>query len=373
MIHFYDGNKAVVEGSLRAGCNFFSGYPITPATQILSETLKKIYLNDGVAIQAEDEIAAIGMCIGASMTGAKVMTATSGPGISLYSENIGLAIMAEVPLVIIDCQRLGPATGSATKDSAGDIQFIRWSTSGGYPIIALCPNTVAETYKLTIEAFNLAEKFRTPVFLLLSKELSQTSERFEVDMDEDIKLVSRKYYEGDSDYQPYKINKPEDIPEFYPFDGKIKNRFTTSSHSTDGNFTSDIKTIENKLEHLNKKIVGEDIELIEYTPIHDAEIIIISYGIVSRSVLEAQLELGELNEKVSSLRIISIWPVPTKKINKIIEKYKTIIVVEMNNGQYFEEIKKCNIHGKNIKLLSKVNGELISPEEVIQKVCVNGQ
>ncbi len=171
MREFIDGATAIARGALDAGCNFFAGYPISPATPLLLQMVRELPKVGGVAIQAEDEIASISMCIGAAMTGARTLTATSGPGISLYSENIGLAIMGEVPLVIVDAQRLGPATGGATTPGQGDVQFVRWSTSGGYPIIALAPSSVAECYSLTRRAFDLAERFRVPVFLMTDKEM----------------------------------------------------------------------------------------------------------------------------------------------------------------------------------------------------------
>ena len=169
-----DGATAIVRGALDAGCDFFAGYPITPASPILMDMMRELPRVGGVAIQGEDEIASIGMCIGAAMAGARAMTATSGPGMSLYSENVGLAVMGEVPLVIVDVQRLGPATGGATTVGQGDVQFARWGTSGGFPVIVLAPSSIAECYELTVEAFALARRFRCPVFLLTDKELNLT-------------------------------------------------------------------------------------------------------------------------------------------------------------------------------------------------------
>src|SRR3990172_11232898 len=171
---YIDGSTAIVRGALDAGCTFFAGYPITPASSILMAMMRELPKVGGIAIQGEDEIASIGMWIGANLAGARAMTATSGPGISLYSENIGLAVMGEVPLVIVDVQRLGPSTGGATKNSEGDIQFVRWGTAGGYPLIVLAPSTITESYWLTARAFELAERFRCPVFLLTDKELATT-------------------------------------------------------------------------------------------------------------------------------------------------------------------------------------------------------
>ena len=174
MREFVDGSQAIAKGAIVAGCNFFAGYPITPATPILYHMFRELPKQGGVVIQGEDEIASIGMCIGAAMAGAKCMTATSGPGLSLYSENIGLAIMGEVPLVIVDVMRLGPATGGATTVGQGDVEFVRWGTSGGYPIIALSPTNPIECYSLTIRAFQLAERFRCPTFLLTDREVVAT-------------------------------------------------------------------------------------------------------------------------------------------------------------------------------------------------------
>ena len=178
---FIDGNEATARGAVRAGCDFFAGYPITPASTILSYMLELSRREDRVVIQAEDEIASIGMCIGAAMAGRKAMTATSGPGMSLFSENIGLAIMGETPLVIVDVQRQGPATGSATKGAEGDIQFARWGTSGGLPLIALSPADAGEAYELTFRAFNLAERFRAPVVVLSNKEIGMTRQSVRLD------------------------------------------------------------------------------------------------------------------------------------------------------------------------------------------------
>ena len=191
-LEFLEGNEAVVRAAMRAKCDFFAGYPITPSSTILQYMLDILPRAGGTAIQAEDEIASIGMCIGASMAGSKVLTATSGPGISLYSENIGLALMGETPLVIVNVQRQGPATGSATKGAEGDVLFTRWATSGGLPVIVLSPATVAETYELTYRAFNLAERFRVPVFLLTNKEIGLTRESVDLDSIDLPPLVERR-------------------------------------------------------------------------------------------------------------------------------------------------------------------------------------
>lgn len=368
MLVFCDGNEAVVMGALKAKCNFFAGYPITPATQILTGIANNFNENNKVFVQAEDEIASIGMCIAASMAGKKCMTATSGPGISLYSENIGLAIMGEVPLVIVDCQRLGPATGSATKDSSGDVQFIRWATSGGYPIVALYPTNAQECYDLTIQAFNLAEMYRTPVFLLLSKELAQTKVSIKLDEFHEPRIIDRIYGKDTGNIKPYEIKFEGDIPNFYSFDGLNKVRFTTSSHDEYGRLTKDKKKIEKKLKHLNKKINSEVISITKRIGDSNSKIGIICYGIVVPSAIEAMNELFDIGIKVEILVIYSIWPCPEDVIQSFLENKEFILVPEMNNGQYAREIQRVNDKRIKITTFSKVDSTLISPEEIICKI-----
>jgi len=200
---FLEGNEAIARAAIKAGCTFFAGYPITPSSSILHYMLEWLPQNGGMGIQAEDEIASMGFCIAAAMTGRKVLTATSGPGISLYSENIGLAVMGETPLVIVNVQRQGPATGSATKGAEGDIQFTRWVTSGGLPVIALSPASVAEAYELTFRAFNYSEKYRTPVFVLTSKEIGVTRESVDLSGIKLPPLINRTKTGKVDEYRPH--------------------------------------------------------------------------------------------------------------------------------------------------------------------------
>src|SRR5512140_1502755 len=251
MREFIDGAEAIARGALAAGCTFFAGYPITPATPILLRMLRELPKVGGVGIQGEDEIASMGMCLGAAMTGAKAMTATSGPGISLYSENIGMAIMGEVPLVIVDVMRLGPATGGATTVSQGDVQFIRWGTSGGYPVIALCPTNLAECYSLTMRCFNLAERFRTPVFLATDKEMVITQATVETEQFERLPVENRVLAAPDGAYTPYRVAEPDGVPAFVPLgDPHHLMRYTTSTHDERGMLTK--KT--DKVEQLNRRL-----------------------------------------------------------------------------------------------------------------------
>ena len=208
MREFIDGAEAIARAAIHSGCDFFAGYPITPATPILVHMMRELPKVGGVAIQGEDEIASMGFCIGAAMSGARVMTATSGPGISLYSESVGLAIMGEVPMVIIDAQRMGPATGGATTVAQGDVQFLRWGTSGGYPVIVLAPTDVAECYSLTRKAFDLAERFRVPVFVATDKETVLSRATVEVSAWNPVPVRPRATAPADEPFVPYPAGSP---------------------------------------------------------------------------------------------------------------------------------------------------------------------
>jgi len=375
MIEFIDGNEAIVKGAIDAGCKFFAGYPITPATPILLGMMQELPKVGGFAIQAEDEIASIGFCIGASMAGKKAMTATSGPGISLYSENIGLAIMGETPLVIVDVQRQGPATGSATKDGQGDIQFIRWGTSGGYPIIAISPTTVEECYTFTIYAFNLAEIFRVPVFLVSSKELSMTRTRVDWSKVEKPEIIDRKYLPEDApDYKPYYFENIDDVPLFSPFGGEHIVRYTTSTHDEYGNLLTVPEKIQKMMEHLDKKINEEKVKkyfphAVRFDEQEGAETLVVSYGITARSAIEAVERAREDGYRVSHLIINLLWPVPESEIKKATKNIKKIIFPEMNNGQYVLEIERIVDKSKvEIVRINQMDTTLINPQKILNEI-----
>lgn len=357
MIQFIDGNDALVLGAIKAGCRFFAGYPITPATPILLQMMDELPKIGGVAIQGEDEIASIGMCIGAAMTGKKVLTASSGPGLSLYSENIGLAIMGEVPMVIVDVQRLGPATGSATKDGNLDIQFVRWCTSGGFPVIALAPSSVEDCYSLTIEAFNLAEKYRTPVFILSSKELAQTRMRVDLSTVKTPAIIERSIVNSN---KPFSFNT-----DIYPvglMGGEILSRFTGSSHDEAGNLAKSPKVIEDLVVHLQTKISEKHISIWEYEGDEQAETVIITYGVVSRATSAAFQSFK--NKSVGLLTLKSLWPVPETVIRHKIKSAKQIVMPELNFGQYAQEIERIKSDHQKLITIQQVNSELIQKEKI---------
>ncbi len=373
MKEFIDGNTAIARAALDAGCDFFAGYPITPATSILLYMTRELPKVGGVAIQAEDEIASMGFCIGAAMTGKQVLTATSGPGISLYSENIGLAIMGEVPLVIVDVQRMGPATGAATTGAQGDVQFLRWGTSGGFPVIVLSPTSVADSYNLTLRAFDLAERFRTPVFIATDKETSLTRATVDTGEYERLEVRKRKLAPLEGHFVPGEIATPADIPPMWPFGGAHLLRFNTSSHDDYGYITKDPEHLQKLNEHLTLKIENhiDEITLVKENFQEGAKTLIISYGITARSMDLAVKEIRAVGNKISALTIYSLWPLPENAIRTALKSIRRIIVPELNNGQYRREIERLANDDQKVIGLNKIDGTLISPEEIIAKFKID--
>jgi 2-oxoglutarate ferredoxin oxidoreductase subunit alpha len=367
---FIEGNEAIARGALRARCGFFASYPITPASSILQYMMHLLPGVGGIAIQAEDEIASMGFCIGAAMAGRKVLTSTSGPGMSLYSENIGLAIMGETPMVIVNVQRQGPATGSATKGAEGDIQFTRWGTSGGLPVIALSPATVGEAYELTYRAFNFAEKYRTPVFLLTSKEIGMTRESVDLDAIELPPLVERKRVpSGQDEYRPHSFKSLEEVPAISDFGGEHVARYTTSTHDQTGYLTTNPQVIQEMIDHYTAKIekATDDLFLVREDFQEGAETVVISYGITSRSAAVAVREARSRGRKVSSLVLQTLWPVPEKVIRSAIAGAKKVVVPEMNMGQYLVEIERLAPREAEVVGVCKMDTTLISPEEILER------
>lgn len=369
MREFIDGAEAIARGAIHSGCDFFAGYPITPATPILLHMTRELPRAGGVAIQAEDEIASIGFCIGAAMAGSRVMTATSGPGISLYSENIGLGIMGEVPMVIVDCQRMGPATGGATTTAQGDIQFLRWGTSGGYPVIVLAPTNVPECYSLTRRAFDLAERFRLPVFLAADKEMVLASATVEIDDYEEVPVRERRLAPEGGEFVPYRVEGSAEVPAMSPFGGPHVVRFTTSSHDERGYLSKKPEDVGRLNARLAAKVeaFADEIALLEADLDSGAETLVISYGITARSMMEAVQLARRTGVRVSSLTVRSLWPVPEVAIRDALIGVRRVIVVELNLGQYRREIER--LVGREVEVVGvhRVDGELISPSEILER------
>lgn len=369
MKEFVNGSELIARAALHAECNFFAGYPITPATSILLHLMRELPKVRGTAIQAEDEIASLGFCIGAAMSGARVMTATSGPGISLYSENIGLAIMGEVPVVIINCQRMGPATGAATTTSQGDVQFMRWGTSGGYPVIVLAPASVSDCYYVTMKAFDLAERFRTPVFVAVDKELVLTQTAIDALTLRTATVRERVTHPLNEIFVPYQTSELSEVPLMSHFGSPHIVRFTTSSHDEQGYLTKDPQQIGNLNQHLIEKIEAH-LDQISMTILDEqpaADTLLIGYGITTGSILEARKYARQCGIKISSLILQSLWPVPEEQIQHACMNKKRVVVAELNNGQYSREIERIIDHTVKIIRVNRVDGELIPPEQILRE------
>ncbi len=367
-----EGNEAIGWGAMAAGCNFFAGYPITPATTIYNTMLRLLPPKGGVCLQGEDEIASIGFCLGAAMSGMKTMTATSGPGISLYSEQISFAIGSEIPIVIVDVQRLGPSTGSATKGADGDIQFLQWGNSGGLPVIVLAPVDVKDCYVLTMQAFNLAERYRCPVFLASNKEVSMTHETIDLDRLDPPQIEERRAADANHPFMPFGVNEEQLTPDFLAIGGRCLVRQTSSTHGMDGYITTDPEQIARMQERLDaklKKSVSAFIYYDEYR-VTGADTLVIAYGVTARAAMTAVKKMQHGNAKASLLILKTLWPVPEEFIREKAAPYKRVVMAEMNLGQYVREIQRL-LTGKKIDFIGQMNGELIKPGQ-IQEVIQNG-
>ncbi len=366
---FLQGAEAISRAAVYAGCDFFAGYPITPATPILIRMMKELPRRGGIAIQGEDEIASIGMCIAASMTGRKVMTATSGPGISLYSENIGLAIMGEVPLVIVNVQRLGPATGGATTGAEGDVQFLRWVTSGGLPTVVLVPGEIESMLSLTVRAFNIAEKLRTPVFVLSSKDMVLSMHTLDLERVELPEVTSRVRYSGSDPFVPYQFDQVSDIPEFLPIGSDQLVRFTTSMHDERAFLTKNPEKVERKFRHLDEKITkhSDIIESIKVDIEEGAGELVLAYGVNATLCHEVVREVRGAGKKCSLLVVESLFPVPEDAITRAMQGVQKVVLPEMNLGLYAKAIEHLIPAGVELISIPRVDGDLLTVEEVIAK------
>ncbi|MCR2042654.1 2-oxoacid:acceptor oxidoreductase subunit alpha [Anaerosalibacter massiliensis] len=370
-IKLMQGNEACVEGAIAAGMRFYSGYPITPSTEIAEISAAKLPRIGGKFIQMEDEIASIGAVIGASLTGLKSMTATSGPGFSLKQENIGYAAMAEVPCVIVDVQRGGPSTGLPTSPAQGDVMQARWGTHGDHPIIALSPYSVKETYEITIEAFNLSERYRTPVIILMDEVIAHMREKIEIPDENEIEIVDRlKPKDKAEDYNPYEINDGDLVPAMASFGEGYRYHVTGLVHDINGFPTNDSKIAESLINRLTKKVEENTQDIVKYDEyfLEDAEIALIAYGGTARSVKSAVDMARKENIKVGMFRPITIWPSPEKQILELAKTVKKIIVVEMNLGQYYLEVDRIAKKSTDVYKYGRVNGELITPDEILSYI-----
>jgi len=360
-----EGNEAIARGAFAAGCRFFAGYPITPATTIYNTMLKLLPPAGGICLQGEDEIASIGFCLGAAMAGMKVMTATSGPGISLYSEQISFAVGSEIPHVIIDVQRLGPSTGSATRGADGDIQFLRWGNSGGLPVIVLAPVDVRDCFELTMRAFNLAETYRCPVFMASNKEIGMTRESIDLDTFESPDIVRRALPPAGKPFLPFATSPGRPVPGFLPIGGNVPVRQTSSTHGTDGYITTDPEEIGRMINRMERKIASavDRFSFYETVPADGADTLLITYGVSARAAKTAARDLAQSGTPVSLLVLKTLWPVPKKTIREAAAGVNKILVLEMNLGQYVREIRRI-LPDKQVDFYGRMDGRLITPAQI---------
>ena len=365
------GNQLAALAAIDAGCRFFGGYPITPSSEIAHEMSKLLPKVGGVFIQMEDEIAGISVALGASMSGVKSMTNTSGPGISLKSEQIGLAFIAEVPLVITNVMRGGPSTGLPTRPAQGDILQAQAPTHGDYQSITLCAGSLEECYTETVRAFNLAERFMTPVFVLLDETLGHMVGKAVLpDLEEVQKnIVNRRVFDGDSaEYKPYE--READEPAILnPFFKGYRYHITGLHHGPTGFPTEDAKLCQDLIDRLFNKILAhtDEIESYEEFMLDDADIAVIAYGSVSLAVKEAIKELRKEGIKVGLFRPITLWPSPEEKLAEVANKFDKVLITEMNKGQYIKEIERVSGR-RDFETLFKANGRSISPAEIKAKL-----
>jgi len=364
--YFLQGNIAVGEAAILAGARFFAGYPITPSSEIAEHASVSLPDVGGTYIQMEDEIGSIAAVIGASMTGVKSYTATSGPGISLMSENIGLACMVEAPCVIVTVQRVGPSTGLATKPAQGDFLQIRHGTHGDHMIIALSPASVQECFDLTIQAFNFSERFRCPVFLVLDGIIGKMYETVEIPERDKIEIVNRKKATGlPENFQPYKPDE-DLVPPFAPFGSSFINRANGSGHGIDGYPSADANNHEKLVSRLINKIDNyqEEITLFKKYYTDDMEVLIVSYGCSTRPAMAAMKKAREEGIKVGVLQLQTLWPFPVNLIKSFISKVKIVLIPELSLGQLKSEIIKYSKDTPVIGI-NKYGGVSIQPEDIL--------
>ena len=364
------GNQAVAEGAIAAGVRFFAGYPITPSTEVAEQLAKQLPQVGGKFIQMEDEIGGMGAIIGAALTGKKVMTATSGPGFSLKQELIGYAAIAEIPMVIVNVQRVGPSTGQPTSPAQGDVMQARWGTHGDHEIVALTPTTVPECFSLTVKAYEISEKYRTPVILLMDEVVGHMRERIDLpDFAEVNKPERKRPSVKPADYKAYKADA-DLVPPMADFGSGYRWHVTGLVHDETGFPNGSPAATVACLERLHNKIEQhrDDIVMSEEYKLDGADIAIIAYGGTARTAYDVVDRARAEGLKVGLFRPITIWPFADKEIAALAGKVKHIVVAEMNLGQYVREVERAVAGKAPVTFHGKYNNEAITPDELLATV-----
>lgn len=365
---FVQGNEACAKGAIKAGCRFFAGYPITPSTEVAENLAKDLPTVGGSFVQMEDEIASAGAIIGGSWGGSKSMTATSGPGFSLMQENIGYAFITETPIVIVNVQRGSPSTGQPTMAAQADMMQARWGSHGDYEPIALAPSSVQEFFDFTIKAFNLAEEYRTPVFVMADEVIGHMREKIVID--DDIEIVPRTMPNKEENYLPFKNveNGTNPMPSF----GEGFNIHVTGLTHDERGYpdTNSPETHTELVQRLCDKILNNKDKICSVVSegCEDADIVVVSYGAPVRSVITAVKKAQEEGKKVGYIKIDTPWPFPDEQIAELVGDANDVIVVEMNLGQMYYEVDRVLDSKVNTHLIGIIGGLLPTPDEILSKI-----
>jgi 2-oxoglutarate ferredoxin oxidoreductase subunit alpha len=369
-MHFMNGDEACAEGALAAGCSFFGGYPITPSTEIAEHLARRLPEIGGVFIQMEDELASMAAILGASAAGARAMTATSGPGFSLMLENLGLAVMQELPCVIVDVQRGSPSTGLPTMPGQSDVMQARWGSHGDYEIVAYSPWSVQEMFDLTILAFNTADRYRTPVVMLCDEVVGHMIERLVIPPHEQVEIWNRKKpkVQGNGSFDPFRAQDPDLVPPMAHAGEGYRVHFTGLTHDEHGYPEMSAETHHALVTRLvNKiKVNADQIIRTEDYWLEGAEIVVVAYGCSARSAQRAVREAREMGIPAGLLRLISLWPFPERLFEELSEKVGTIIVAEMNLGQISREVQR--VTRRPVTGVFHAGGEMIPPEPILNAI-----
>ena len=365
---FVQGNEACAKGALKAGCRFFAGYPITPSTEVAETLSRELPKVGGSFVQMEDEIASAGAIIGGSWGGTKSMTATSGPGLSLMQENIGYAFITETPIVIVDVQRGSPSTGQPTMAAQGDMMQARWGSHGDYEPIALSPSSVQEFFDFTIKAFNLAEQFRTPVFVMADEIIGHLREK--ITIEDDIEIVVRQMPEDKDNYLPFKNveNGTNPMPSF----GQGFNIHVTGLTHDERGYpdTNNPESHDALVQRLCDKVLNnrDKICSVKSKYCEDADIVIVSYGAPVRSASEAVEKARAEGKKVGYIKLDTPWPFPEKQVKELTKNASDVLVVELNLGQMFYEVDRVLRRDANVYLMGQIGGLMPTPDEILSKI-----
>jgi len=369
-VKFWPGNIVIAEAAVAAGCNFFGGYPITPSSEVAAHMAYLLPRTGGHFIQMEDEIAAMGSVIGASLAGAKSLTATSGPGFSLKLENLGFGYMVEAPCVVVNVMRGGPSTGLPTHPAQADLMQARWGTHGDHPTIAVAPAFHQEIYMETIRAFNLSEQFRIPVILLIDEVLGHLSEGVIPPEPGTFEIINRTMDTGKpEEHLPYDVSK-SDVPPFLPYFGGGTWHTTGLNHDETGFPSTNPELITREMDRMIRKVLGNKdvIDKVEYFMADDAEIGIVSFGSTARAAMVAIKAAREKGIKVGMIRPVTVWPFPKDQVFDFGRECKSLIVPEFNMGQMVYEVERALHFDKPVHRLNKVGGVPITPGEILAKI-----